>query len=245
MVTNMCLPARPIKLVIAAWLMLAALGGAARADDLSDFNRAVEMAMSHHRVALGHLRAGTGELAAMEVENFRAAWVRVAALPRPAAFTTEQYRTAMLEISTGMVGTLLVMSMGNAEAARNSLMKVRTVLAELRKGAKVEVLADCILDANEATAKLLAFRQTPDLRNPLVRYPLIGLAAAAAETLWRCDGMAPPDVRTAGEFRRLIDGSVASLAQVLQAIETNDLDLFGRLIRELQSFDNLLAFRYG
>jgi hypothetical protein len=57
--------------------------------------------------------------------------------------------------------------------------------------------------------------------------------------------MAPADVRGAPEFRRLIDGTLASLAQIPQAIATRDTDLLDRLLRELQSFDNLLAFRYG
>ena len=43
----------------------------------------------------------------------------------------------------------------------------------------------------------------------------------------------------------LIDGALASLAQVPKAIETRDADLLHRLLIELRSFDNLLAFRYG
>ena len=51
--------------------------------------------------------------------------------------------------------------------------------------------------------------------------------------------------RSYPEFRRLIDGALASLAQVPRAVDTRDRDLLHRLLIELRSFDHLLAFRYG
>ena len=70
-------------------------------------------------------------------------------------------------------------------------------------------------------------------------------ADAYRAVLQRCDGMAPPAIRAHAEFRRLIDGALASLAQFPKAIETRDADLLHRLLIELRSFDHLLAFRYG
>ena len=61
----------------------------------------------------------------------------------------------------------------------------------------------------------------------------------------RCDGMAPAGIRSHPELRRLIDGALASLAQVPQAVDARDRDLLHRLLIELRSFDHLLAFRYG
>jgi hypothetical protein len=52
-------------------------------------------------------------------------------------------------------------------------------------------------------------------------------------------------VRTAPEFRRLVDGAKASLSLIPKAIATRDADLLHRVLIELRSFDNLLAFRYG
>jgi len=66
-----------------------------------------------------------------------------------------------------------------------------------------------------------------------------------AATLRRCDGMAPRSIHDHPEFRRLIDGALASLAQFPKAVDTRDADLLHRLMIELRSFDNLLAFRYG
>jgi hypothetical protein len=52
-------------------------------------------------------------------------------------------------------------------------------------------------------------------------------------------------VRKAPEFRRLVDGSKASLTLIPKAIAARDGDLLHRVLIELRSFDNLLAFRYG
>jgi hypothetical protein len=57
--------------------------------------------------------------------------------------------------------------------------------------------------------------------------------------------MAAPAIRNHADFRRLIDGALASLGQIPKAAETRDADLLHRLLIELRSFDHLLAFRYG
>jgi hypothetical protein len=57
--------------------------------------------------------------------------------------------------------------------------------------------------------------------------------------------MAPASVRLSPEFRRLVDGALASLAQVPAAVAAGDSDLLRRLVSELQSFDRLLSFRFG
>jgi hypothetical protein len=230
----------PLKRALAAWLVLALASLPARADDLSDFNRAVEAAMSHHRVAAGYLRTENIDLAVLEIDGMREAWAKVAALPRPAAFRDQQkYTATMLDIAARLIGTTLVLNLGRTDVARESLAAVRQSLAQLRRANGVAVLADCILDANVAMDALFAHDAQPDWES----------VAAGAEsyraTLQRCDGMAPAPVRGHAEFRRLIDGAGASLAQVPKAFETRDRELLHRLLIELRSFDHLLAFRYG
>jgi hypothetical protein len=212
----------------------------ARADDLGDFNTAVEAAMSHHRVASGYLRTGNIDLAALEIDSMREAWAKVSTLPRPAAFQNPEHYTAiMLETAAGLIGTTLVLNMGRPDVAAESLDKIRTSLSGLRRDNNVTVLADCVLDANVSMDALFALDGKADWES----------SSAGAEsyrgTLQRCDGMAGERLRGEGEFRRLIDGALASLAQVPKAIETKDADLLHRLLIELRSFDNLLAFRFG
>jgi hypothetical protein len=221
-------------------LVLLLFATPARADDLADFNAAVEAAMAHHRVALGYLRTGNIDLAAIEIDDVRAAWGKVATVPRPAIFRNqERYTGTMLEIAAGLVGTTLVLNMGRADIARESLEKIRASLSALRRENGVTVLADCVLDANTAMDALFAHDKTPDWNK------IASAADAYRATLQRCDGMVAPNVKSSPEFRRLIDGAFASLAQFPKAIETRDGDLLHRLLIELRSFDNLLAFRYG
>jgi hypothetical protein len=218
----------------------------AAADDLDDFQRAVEAAMSHHRVALGYLRTGNIDLAALELEGLREAWGKVSMLPRPAAFRDkERYTGTLLEIAAQLVGTSLVLNMGRADVARESLEKVRKSLSNLRRENDVIVLADCVLDANTAMDALFMIDGKPESWDRASVAEITAKSDAYRATLQRCDGMAPPGIRHHAEFRRLIDGAVAGLAQFPKAIEARDRDLLHRLLIELRSFDNLLAFRYG
>ena len=213
---------------------------AAHADDLDDFNRAVEAAMSHHRVAAGYLRTGNIELATVEIDGLREAWAKVSTLPRPSVFGDQQrYTGTILQVATQLVGISLVLNLGRPDVARESLDNIRKLLSDLRRENGVTVLADCVLDANTAMDALFATDRQPDWES----------AAAGGEsyaaTLRRCDGMAPRSIHDHPEFRRLIDGELASLAQFPKAVDTRDADLLHRLMIELRSFDNLLAFRYG
>ena len=56
-----------------ACLVSALLGGAfaAKADDLADFNAAIESASAHNRVAIGYLRTGNEDLASLEIDHAR------------------------------------------------------------------------------------------------------------------------------------------------------------------------------
>ena len=239
MLANMGYVATPLKRALAACLMLVLAGLAARAGDLADFNRAVEAAMSHHRAAAGYLRTENIDLAVLEIEGLREAWAKVSTLPRPVAFRDgERYTATMLDIAARLIGATLVLNLGRTDVARESLDAIRKSLSDLRRRNGVTVLADCILDANVSMDALFAHDKNPDWDS----------VAAGTEsyhaTLQRCDGMAGR-IRDQAEFRRLIDGARASLAQVPKAVETRDRDLLHRLLIELRSFDHLLAFRYG
>ena len=236
----MCCRLLQLKRFAAAILLALACMTPARADDLDDFNRAVEAAMSHHRVASGYLRTGYVDLAALELEGMRESWAKVTALRRPAAFRdTERYTGTMLDISTKLVGIFLVLDLGAVDVARKSLDTIRASLSQLRRANGVTVLADCVLDSNTAMDALFMHDARPDWST------VSGSTETYRATLQRCDGMAPPAIRNHAEFRRLIDGALTSLAQVPKAIETRDGDLLHRLLIELRSFDHLLAFRYG
>jgi hypothetical protein len=228
---------------------LLAGSGLAVADDLSDFNAAVEKAESHNRVAIGYLRTGNVELAWIEIDRLRESWSALQqrfAGNRPQAFDGKHYVTAMTDIAMRLITADMMLKSGRPDPARQSLEAIRGDLYDLRKNAGVAVLADCIRDANTAMDALMVYNDRAlDWTNSETRDDIASKALSYTAILDRCDGMAGNGVRKAPEFRRLVDGAKASLTLIPKAIATRDGNLLHRVLIELRSFDNLLAFRYG
>ena len=229
-----------------AALSLLIFSAAALADELSDFNAAVERAASHQRVAIAYLRTGNIDLAALEIDRLRQAWAAVTSLKRPAALNRDPqlYTTTMVDVATRLVGVSIVMDSGRAENARQGLQAIRAQLTTLRRANGVEVLADCIAEANATMDRLMAFN------DEALDWNKQGEAVAQSGTAYRtqidrCDAMADETIRAAPELRRLVDGMRNSLSQFPKAIAERDTGLLRRLLGEMRSFDNLLAFRYG
>jgi hypothetical protein len=222
----------------------------AAADDLADFNAAVEKAAGHNRVALGYLRTDSVDLATLELERMQDAWGAVVSRfgknPPPAFRDNRLFTEVMVDVPARVVGTMLQLQMGRTDAARASLLGIRERLSEMRRRSHVVVLADCVLDANEAMAAFFKYDENrPDWHSTRAVTDFQAAATALALVIHRCDRTASEAIRKNPEFRRLIDGTIASLAFVPKAIETHDSDLVHRLIGELRAFDNLLVFRYG
>ena len=231
-------------------LALFAAANAAEAGDLTDFNAAMEQAQSHNRVAIGYLRTGNVDLASLEIDRLREAWGALAqrfAGRRPDAFDgIARYGTLWTGVSARLVAADLMLKTGRPDAARQSLDAIRGDLYDLRKAAGVVVLADCVRDANTALDTLMVYNDSAlDWTKLETRFSIASKASIYGYLLDRCDGMAGDAVRRAPEFRRLVDGAKASLALVPKAIATRDSDLLHRVLIELRSFDNLLAFRFG
>ena len=235
-----------VRLVSLAFLVVALPAVPVRADDLADFNAAVEQAAAHNRVAIGYLRTGNVDLASVELDRLRQAFEQVTARKRPAVFDAKLYVKTMTDVAMRLVTADMLLNSGRADPARQSLLGVRDDFYDLRKSAHVAVLADCVRDAGDAMDALMVYNNRDlDFAKPGVAADLAARTDTSGKTLARCDGMADPEVRKEGEFRRLIDGAKASLAQMPKAIATHDANLVHRLLIELRSFDNLLAFRFG
>jgi len=234
----------------AACLALALLADPAIAGDLADFNAAVEQAQSHNRVAIGYLRTGNLDLALLEIERLREAWGAFEqrfAGKRPDAFDgIALYGTMFTGVQARLVAVDLMIKMGNPDAVRQSLEAIRGDLYDLRKAAGIKVLADCVRDGNAAMDALMVYDDRAlDWTKSETRDGIASKASIYGSALERCDGMASDMVRQAPEFRRLVDGAKSSLALIPKAIATRDGDLLHRVLIELRSFDNLLAFRFG
>ncbi len=233
-----------------ACLVLALTAGPTLAGDVADFNAAVEEAAAHNRVAIGYLRTGSIDLASLEIDRLRAAWERLNerfAGKRPEIFDGNGYYVvAMTDIATRLITADLMLNTGRTEVTQQALLAIRNDLYKLRKSASIVVLADCVYDANSAMDTLMGFnKHNLDWNNVETRSDIASDASIYGATLDRCDGIADDKVRKNPEFRRLIDGAKASLALVPKAVATRDGDLLHRILIELRSFDNLLAFRFG
>jgi hypothetical protein len=240
----------PFWVARVACLILVLSGSMARADDLADFNAAVESVSTHNRVAIGYLRTGNADLASLEIDRLRDSWSRFSERfsgKRPAAFDGNGlYGKLFTAVNARLVGADIMLKTGRLDAARDALNSARGDLYELRKASGVVVLADCVRDANAAMDALMIYNDRAlDWDNSDIRSGLVQKANGYGTLLNRCDEIAGTTVREAPEFRRLVDGAKASLLLIPKAIATRDADLLHRVLIELRSFDNLLAFRYG
>lgn len=203
------------------------LATAAQADELADFNAAVERAASHNRVADGYLRTGNTDLASLEIDRLREAWTALTERfggHRPEAFKESQlYTTTLLKISTSLVAADMMLNSGRADAARAALEGIRADLYNLRKSAGIVVLADCVRDANAIADKLMVFHRSIDWDNAGQREALAVGTADYVKTMDRCDALASPEIRGNPEFRRLVDGARSGLGFIPKAIETREL----------------------
>lgn len=249
-------PARRRRSIWAARLRTAILWlglsvPAAFAGDLADFNAATEQASSHNRVALGYLRTGNRDLALLELQRLRTSWaglVQRFSGRKPDAFSDAQlYAATLTDISTRIVAADMFVQSGRLDAAGNSLLGIRGALAALRRANGIMLLSDCLLEASAVLDSLMLYddRAMMDWTKSENRFGIAGKASIYQYELERCDRLAPDTVGSSPEFRRLIDGAKAGLALVPRAINTRDTDLLHRILIELRSFDNLLAFRYG
>ncbi|HMA55288.1 MAG TPA: hypothetical protein VKP52_00950 [Pseudolabrys sp.] len=242
----------PIWVARIACLIVVFVGGvaASRAADLTEFNAAIEAVSAHNRVAIGYLRTENFDLASLEIDRMRNAWVRFTerfAGNRPDAFDgNPHYSSLFTGVNARLVDVDLMLKTGRLDAARSGLNAVRKDFYELRKASGVVVLADCVRDANAAMDELMVYNdRTLDWNKRGTDSGVAGKASAYAIVLERCDNIAGEPIRTSPGFRRLVDGAKASLALIPKAIAARDGDLLHRVLIELRSFDNLLDFRFG
>jgi hypothetical protein len=229
-----------------ALMLLALAPTSSAADDLADFNVAIEQFAAHNRVAIGYLRTDNTELVAVEIDRMKAAWANVMSRfgthPPQALRANPRYEATLADVQRNIGEAEGLMDGAKAHQAITVLQSVREKLAALRKAGGITVLADCVLETNAAMAAIFIYEKTPpDWKKPDLARKSDTLGAITK----RCDTLADADTRKNPEFRRLIDGTLNSLTFVPKAIAERDHDLLVRVIGELRAFDNLLTFRFG
>ncbi|WP_129608649.1 MULTISPECIES: hypothetical protein [Rhodoplanes] len=211
-----------VMLVAAALVLAAAPLPAQTRTDATDAT-----VLADRRLAAGYLRTGNAELAALALERL------VKALP-----------DGPLRARAG--AALAAVDAGDLTAAADETERLADDMAKARRTAGRRVFADCVRDLSAVYAVLDASRtQAPDLTRPEVRADIVKAAAATDAAFALCDGEAPADIKADPDFRRLVDGSRASLARLPDAVATTDRDMLHRFLIELRAFEQLLRFRFG
>jgi len=122
---------------LAAALLVALVTAASPtpADELADFQAAVERAAGEYRLALRTLETRGQDETAAAVHRLRAAWQAIGerfGANRPAAFADDENFAGMfMQIDVGLVGVLLIIDLGNRDGARAALAPIGETLARL------------------------------------------------------------------------------------------------------------------
>jgi len=233
---------RGLRLVSAVLCLLAALAPCpAAADEATDaFHAAVAGAYRQYREAIHYHETGNSELAELALDQFLAEWKSLAARyadkPPPAYAKDADFAETLTAIegkATSAVGS------APAEALL-ALKPIRDDLAALRKRSGQRVFSDCVDAMNAAMDRLWAYRRKPPDAKQL---PAFQAATRATAGRYReCLEQAPAALRDSAEFRRMMEGALASFARLEAA---SDAELIVSLLRELRSFDKLIWLRFG
>lgn len=233
---------RGLRLVSAALCLLAAIIALpAAADEATDaFHAAVASAYRHYREAVHYQETGNTDLGELALDQFVAEWKALAARyadkPPPAYAKDAAFAATLATIegrATGAVGSA-------PAAALLALQPIRADLAALRKRNGQVVFSDCIDTMNAAMDRLWEYRRKPPDAKQLPAFQAATRTTAAAYR--KCLEEAPPALRDSAEFRRMIEGALASFVRLEAA---SDAELIVSLLRELRSFDRLIWMRFG
>ncbi len=235
-------------IVLLAWLASNALALGADAAKPADFASAMAPIMANLRTAASYARTGNIALAQMETDEAVAAWKRLepnASIPLPV------YAPAVLSdfLDRGrerLTAATRALDSGDTVAAGRELLALRQSLHELRLRAGLYDLGDCVFEIAPAMEKLRVaatrYGEQPASANA---EDTVAAAGAFRDRLQRCNEWASAEIAKTSEFRRLIDGAIASSGAIAHAATAGDWPLVHRYLIELQSYAQLLDFRFG
>lgn len=235
-------------IALLAWLASTTLAPCAEADRPADVASAMAPIMASLRTAASYARTGNVALAQIETDEAIARWKRLApnasgALPANAPAGWPGFLDRGHERLTIATGAL---ERGDTVAAGRELLALRQAFHALRRHAGLYDLGDCIFEIAPAmeTLRVAAIRYG-EQPAPANAEETVSAAGAFRDRLVRCNEWANSEIAAQGEFRRLIDGAIASSMAIAHAAMAGDGPLVHRYLIELQSFAQLLDFRYG
>ncbi|MBR0956632.1 hypothetical protein [Bradyrhizobium japonicum] len=236
-------------MILLAWLASSAPGLAAEAGNRNDFASTISSVMANLRSAASYARTGNIALAQMETDEAAAAWKQLH--DGTAATTLSPYLpAAWAEFLTNgderLTSVARALDSADNVAAGRALLALRQSFHDLRRRSGLYDVGDCVFEIAPAMEKLrIAASIYREQATPARAEDTVAAAAAFRDRLQRCNDWAGADIGRQPEFRRLIDGAIASSGEVAHAAMAGDGPLVHRYLIELQSYAQLLDFRYG
>ena len=234
-------------MVLLAWVTSTELALGAEADRPADIASTMAPIMANLRTAASYARIGNVALAQIETDEAMARWERLVrnanALSADAPAELTEFLDRGRDRLTMIAGAL---DRGDNVVAGRELLALRQAFHALRRRAGLYDLGDCIFEIAPAMETLrLAASRYGDQPASANAEATVAAASAFRDRLQRCNEWANGEVAARGEFRRLIDGAIASSGEIAHAAMAGDGPLVHRYLIELQSFAQLLDFRYG
>ena len=235
-----------VRIALLAALQVWLCAGALARDLSPDLRVLIEGFQAHRRVALGYLRTQNGELGAVEIERLRERWTADRRKLAPSTAGDAAVAAALARTEGLVADSQKAADDGDAERARMLLDRAAGPLDAWRAAKGIRLFSDCIAEITVAYEQLDRHRlNRPDLADPSVAESILGQSNRTIAALERCDREAAAAVRREPEFRRLIEGMLASLRQMPEAARARDGAHLHRLLIEQRSFERLLSFRFG
>ena len=234
-------------IVLLAWLASNTLALGAEADRPADLASAMAPIMANLRTAASYARTGNVALAQIETDEAVGRWKQLVpnASPLPADAPAEWagFLDRGRDRLTMIAGAL---DRGDNAAAGRELLALRQAFHALRRHTGLYDLGDCVFEIAPAMETLrVAAIKYGEQPVPANAEETVAAASAFRDRLQRCHEWANVEIAAQGEFRRLIDGAIASSGEIAHAAMAGDGPLVHRYLVELQSFAQLLDFRYG
>jgi hypothetical protein len=236
-------------IILLAWLASSGLSLGAQGSKPTDFASAIQPIMANLRTAASYARTGNIALAQIETDEAVAAWKHLQ--DGAAATSVLPYKaTASAEfLAKGgerLIAATRGLGSGDNVAAGRELLALRQSFHDLRRSSGLYDLGDCIFEIAPAMEKLRAAASSfGEHAAPSRAEDTVAAASAFRDRLQRCNDWASAEISGQPEFRRLIDSAVASAGEIAHAAMAGDGPLVHRYLIELQSYAQLLDFRFG
>ncbi|CAL76974.1 conserved hypothetical protein; putative signal peptide [Bradyrhizobium sp. ORS 278] len=212
----------------------------------ADIAALMPAAMASLRAAASYARTGNIGLAQIELDDARRAWARLGGVTeRAVAPYSDRSISGLIAGGNDRLSKAdAALTAGDGARAAVDIAALRRSIHALRREAGVAELSDCVFELAPVMDALrnVAARFASSKAGP---GEVVEAGAALRAQLQRCNDLATPEIASQAEFRRLIDGASASAEEIGRAAREGDAGLVHRYEIELESFVNLLDFRFG